>query len=66
MVYLITFSNFESVVAENLTADDVKKIQSIKRTMSKDRYAGYSPEEQIKRRTILEILGNKVATVITV
>lgn len=57
---LITFRNFESILARDLNNEEIAKIAAIKATMSFSEEAGYSPEEQKKREDIKKICGNKI------
>lgn len=56
---IITFSAFESVVALDLTDQQIMRIVEIKQQMSKDEYAGYSSYEQELYQQILDVIGNQ-------
>ena len=58
-LFIISFSGFNSIFAENLTESEINQIENIKSKMSDDEYAGYSPEEQNKRNNIQLIVGSK-------
>lgn len=66
MIYIITFPQFESLVAENLTPKEIQQIKIIKSKMVNDEYAGYSPEEQNKRKQIQDIIGTKKASMVRI
>lgn len=58
MFYLITFPKFTSIIARDLSPNQIREINRIKSTMSNDEYAGYSPEELKKRMNILIVIGS--------
>lgn len=61
---LIGFPKFQSIVAKNLTREEIVSIIKIKNTMVYGEYAGYSPQEQDKRKSIEEIVGDKKIEVV--
>ena len=62
MIYIIEFAGLSSIVAENLTAAEVRKVKAIKETMSISELSdeAYSSEEKEKAASILDIVRNKV------
>ena len=58
MIYLIQFKAFETIVAKDLTQEQINNIRRIKSTMSRDEYAGYAAEEQDKFDKIKSVVGN--------
>ena len=52
------FKSFGSLVARDLTKEQIADIVHIKCTMSHDEYAGYSPLEQAKFQQIRDIVGD--------
>lgn len=59
MIYVIEFGAFEDIVCRDLTADQIKGVQAIVNSMSRDAYAGYSLDEQAKCLAVHKIIGHK-------
>lgn len=56
MITIITFLHFNEIcVSGSVCPNDMQKIKNIKKTMSSDEYAGYSPSEQNKYKAIEKI-----------
>ena len=62
MIYIIEFAGLSPIVAKNLTADEVRKVEAITETMSISERSeeAYGPEEKKKAADILDIVRNKV------
>jgi hypothetical protein len=58
--YLITFSNFQSILAVNLTPSQIKEIKMLRDGITSDDYGGYSPSQQKLYRQIKKVIGRKM------
>ena len=50
--YLVDCKGFSSILAFNLTDEELKNIQNLRQKLSFGEYSSYSPEEQQIRRDI--------------
>lgn len=62
-LYLIQFPWFDSILCKNLSPEQIQAVTEIRNTMSRDEYAGYHPDEQAKRRSIIDIVKDQRITV---